>query len=261
MSNIATQEVSSAPIHPGLLGATAVRVLRQLRADPRTLVMMLMIPTVMMTLLYFMFDDLPGGSHRFDQFATPVLGIIPFVTMFLVTSIAMLRERSSGTLERLLTTPISRLDLLGGYGLAFSLMAAAQAIVACAVTVGLLGLTVEGSIWLVGVVAVLSGTLGVGLGLLCSAFANSEFQAVQFMPAVVFPQLFVCGLFVPRADLPGWMEAISAVLPLTYAVDALKEVAAHTNPTGALWRDVAVIVGWVIVALTLASATLRRRTE
>ena len=117
-------------------------------------------------------------------------------------------------------------------------MAAAQAIVACAVTVGLLGLTVEGLIWLVGVVAVLSGTLGVGLGLLCSAFANSEFQAVQFMPAVVFPQLFVCGLFVPRADLPGWMEAISAVLPLTYAVDALKEVAApRTRPEhcGGTW--------------------------
>lgn len=261
MSELAAQKVSTAPIHPRLLGATAVRVLRQLRADPRTLVMMLLIPTVLMTLLYFMFDDVPGGSARFDQFATPVLGIMPFVTMFLVTSIAMLRERSSGTLERLLTTPISRLDLLGGYGLAFSLLAAAQAVVACAVTVGLLGLTVAGSIWLVGLVAVLSGTLGVGLGLLCSAFAGSEFQAVQFMPAVVIPQLFVCGLFVPRADLPGWMEVIANVLPLTYAVDALKEVAAHTNPTGALWRDMAVIVGWVIVALTLASATLRRRTE
>ncbi len=261
MSITVTHTNSAAPIHPGLLGATAVRVLRQLRADPRTLVMMLMIPTVMMTLLYFMFDDLPGGAARFDQFATPVLGIMPFGTMFLVTSIAMLRERGSGTLERLLTTPISRLDLLGGYGLAFSLTAAAQAIVACAVTVGLLGLTVEGSIWLVGLVAVLSGTLGVGLGLLCSAFANSEFQAVQFMPAVVIPQLFVCGLFVPRAQLPGWMEAISDVLPLTYAVDALKEVAAHPAPTGALWRDVAVIVAWVIVALALAAATLRRRTE
>ncbi|GAA3187014.1 hypothetical protein GCM10020255_084240 [Rhodococcus baikonurensis] len=141
-----------------------------------------------------------------------MLGILPFVVMFLVTSIAMQRERSSGTLERLLTTPMGKLDLLAGYGAAFSLSAAAQQL-ACAVAFGFLGLTIEGSLAWVIVIAVLGAILGVALGLLASAFAKTEFQAVQFMPVVVVPQLFLCGLLVPRDQLPTWLEWISNVLP------------------------------------------------
>ncbi|TJZ74859.1 ABC transporter permease [Rhodococcus oryzae] len=243
--------------------ASTGRILRQLRADHRTVAMILLVPALLMTLLYFLYVNVPtppGQEPLFDRIAVTMLGILPFVVMFLVTSIAMQRERSSGTLERLLTTPMSKLDLLGGYGTAFSLAAAAQAIVACLVTFGLLGLTTSGSVGLVVLIAVLDATLGVALGLLCSAFARTEFQAVQFMPVIVIPQLFLCGLLVPRDQLPQWLEWISNVMPLSYAVEALQQVARYPGSTAVMWRDLGVVAGFAVVALCLAAATLRRRT-
>jgi len=181
--------------------------------------------------------------------------------MFLVTSIAMLRERTSGTLERLLTMPLSRLDLLLGYGTAFGLAAALQAVVTVTVSTTLYDLEVAGSLWLVVLIAVVDAVLGVALGLLASAFARSEFQAVQFMPVIVLPQFFLCGLLVPREQMAGWLQAISDVLPLTYAVEALQEVGAHADATGRMWVDVGIVAGAAVVALALAAGTLRRRTS
>ena len=250
--------------NPRLTGATAGRVLRQLRHDHRTIAMMLVLPSLLLGLLYLLWKDvptLPGQPGIFDRVGLTMLGIFPFVVMFLVTSIAMLRERTSGTLERLLTTPLARLDLLLGYGLAFGLMAALQALVTVTVATTVYDLDVAGSIWLVVVIAVVDAVLGVALGLLASAFARSEFQAVQFMPVIVLPQFFLCGLLVPREQMAGWLQAISDVLPLTYAVDALKQVGAHPEPTGTMWLDVGIVAGAAVVALALAAATLRRRTS
>ena len=250
-------------MNPHAFAATAARIGRQLRSDHRTVAMIAVVPAALLALLYFVYQDYPtppGAPSLFNRVGLSMLGILPFVVMFLITAIAMQRERASGTLERLMTTPISKLDLIGGYGAAFSLAAAVQAIVACAVSYGLLGLESAGSFWLVILVAVVVAILGVALGLLASAFARTEFQAVQFMPLIVTPQLFLCGLLVPRHQLPGWLEAISDVMPLSYAVDALGEIAAHPAPTGRLWRDVAVIVVFAVVALCLGAATLRRRT-
>ena len=250
-------------MNPHAFAATAARIGRQLQSDHRTVAMIAVVPAALLALLYFVYQDYPtppGAPSLFNRVGLSMLGILPFVVMFLITAIAMQRERASGTLERLMTTPISKLDLIGGYGAAFSLAAAVQAIIACAVSYGLLGLESAGSFWLVIVVAVVVAILGVALGLLASAFARTEFQAVQFMPLIVTPQLFLCGLLVPRHQLPGWLEAISDVMPLSYAVDALGEIAAHPAPTGRLWRDVAVIVAFAVVALCLGAATLRRRT-
>lgn len=243
--------------------ATTGRILRQLRGDHRTVAMIVVVPALLMALLYFIYDEAPtapGSVPLFDRVGMSMLGILPFIVMFLITAISMQRERSSGTLERLLTTPMTKLDLLGGYGTAFSLAAAAQAAVACLVAFGLLGLDSMGSPGWVVLIAVVDAVLGVALGLLCSAFARTEFQAVQFMPVVAAPQLFLCGLLVPRHQLPGWLEAISNVLPLSYAVDALQQVSTHPEPTAAMWRDLAVVAGFAVVALCLGAATLRRRT-
>lgn len=244
--------------------ATTGRILRQLRNDHRTVAMILLVPAVLMTLLYFIYQDAPlapGATlTMFDRVGITMLGILPFIVMFLITAIAMQRERSSGTLERLLTTPLRKLDLLAGYGTAFSLAAAAQAALACLVAFGLLGLTAAGSPGWVMLIAVVDAVCGVALGLLASAFARTEFQAVQFMPVVVAPQLFLCGLLVPREQLPDWLEAISNVLPLSYAVDALQQVSTHAEPTGAMWRDLVVVAGFAVVALCLGAATLNRRT-
>ncbi|KAA0021115.1 ABC transporter permease [Antrihabitans cavernicola] len=243
--------------------ATAVRILKQLKADPRTVALIVLVPTVLMTLLYFIYQNEPtmlGEPSLFDRIAVSMLGILPFIVMFLITAIAMQRERTSGTLERMMTTPVSKLDLLAGYGAAFSVAAAVQAALACGVSFWLLDLSTKGNPGLVILVAMVDAVLGVALGLLASAFAKTEFQAVQFMPAVVAPQLFLCGLLVPRSQLPDWLEWISNVLPLSYAVDALHEVSAHTGTTAIMWRDLGIVAGFAVVALALAAATLRRRT-
>ncbi|MBJ7450703.1 MAG: ABC transporter permease [Blastococcus sp.] len=247
----------------GMTAATAGRVLRQLRHDPRTIAMMLLVPSLLLGLLYLLWEDLPtppGQVSTFDRIGLTMLGIFPFVVMFLVTSIAMLRERTSGTLERLLTTPLSRPALLFGYGSAFGLAAAVQAVITVAVATTVYDLEVAGSLALVVLIAVVDAVLGVALGLLASAFASSEFQAVQFMPLIVLPQFFLCGLLVPREQMAGWLQAVSDVLPLTYAVDALREVGRSTEPTGTMWADVALVAGVAALALALAAGTLRRRT-
>ncbi|MEU4420596.1 ABC transporter permease [Actinoplanes sp. NPDC024001] len=240
-----------------ILTSTIRRILTQLRHDPRTIALIIVVPTLLITLIYFMYDEQP---RIFDRIALTMLGVFPFIVMFLITSIAMLRERTTGTLERLFTTPVGKLDLLFGYGVAFGLAAAAQATVAAAFAYWVLDMTTAGSVGLVILIAVANAVLGVALGLLCSAFARTEFQAVQFMPLVVAPQLLLCGLFVPRAAMAGWLQAISDVLPMSYSVEALTEVGAHAEPTGIMWRDLTVVVGAIVVALILGAATLRRRT-
>ncbi|SHF70838.1 MULTISPECIES: ABC transporter permease [Geodermatophilus] len=254
----------TAVLSPRLTAATTGRVLRQLRHDHRTIAMMVLLPSLLLGLLYLLWRDvpaLPGQPTVFDRVGLTMLGVFPFVVMFLVTSIAMLRERTSGTLERLLTTPLSRLDLLLGYGTAFGLAAAVQAAVTVTVATTLYDLDVAGSLWLVVLIAVADALLGVALGLLASAFARSEFQAVQFMPVVVLPQFFLCGLLVPREQMAGWLQAVSDVLPLTYAVEALQEVGRSSTGTGTMWTDVGVVAGAAVLALALAAATLRRRSS
>jgi ABC-2 type transport system permease protein len=245
-------------MNPRILFSTTGRVLRQLGHDKRTLALILVVPAVLLTLIYYVFDNEP---QVFDHIGLIMLGIFPFVLMFLITSIAMLRERTSGTLERLLTTPMAKLDLLFGYAIAFGLVAALQAAIVTAIAYWAFSLTIAGSVWLVVLVAIFDGVLGMALGLLCSAFARTEFQAVQFMPAVVFPQLFLCGLFAARASMAGALQAISNVLPMTYAVEALQEIGRHSSPTAILWRDLGIVIGAAVVALALAAATLRRRTD
>lgn len=235
---------------------TAGRILRQLKSDHRTIALMIVVPCVLIGLLAWIFD----GGVVFDRIGAALLGVFPFVVMFIVTSVATLRERTSGTLERLLTTPLAKADLMFGYAIAFGVMAVVQAVVATAFAVWVCGLEVAGPIWVLVVIAVLDAVLGTALGLLASGFARTEFQAVQFMPAFVLPQFLLCGLLVPRDQLPGVLEAISDVLPLSYAVDAMKEVTASVDPLSGIGLEVVVIVAWVLAALLLGSLTLRRRT-
>jgi ABC-2 type transport system permease protein len=242
---------------PRLTLTTMARILRQLRHDKRTIAMIIVIPTVLLTLLRYLFDDQP---LVFDRVGLVMLGVFPMVIMFLLTSVAMLRERTSGTLERLLTTPIGKADILFGYGLAFAVAAAVQGVIVSVLAYWLLGLDTLGEQWLVVVIAIANAVLGVALGLFFSAFANSEFQAVQFMPAVILPQVLLCGLFAARESMAGWLQAISDVMPMSYAVEALQEVGANVDPTGTMWRDLGIIVGCVVVALAAGAATLRRRT-
>ncbi|MET8508604.1 ABC transporter permease [Streptomyces sp. NPDC004787] len=237
--------------------ATAARVLRQLRHDPRSIALMLLVPCLMLVLLRYVFD---GSPQTFDGIGASLLGIFPLITMFLVTSIATLRERTSGTLERLLAMPLAKADLIAGYALAFGLVAVVQSVLATGLALTFLGLDVIGSPWLLLLGALLDALLGTALGLFVSAFAASEFQAVQFMPAVIFPQLLLCGLFTPRDRMAPALEAISDVLPMSYAVDGMNQVLRHTDVTADFLRDALVVAGCAVLVLGLGAATLRRRT-
>lgn len=237
--------------------ATTRRVLLQLRGDHRTVAMLIVVPVVLLVLLRYVYEDAP---QVFARAGGPLLALFPFITMFLVTSVAMLRERTSGTLERLLSMPLGKADLLIGYALAFGLVAVVQTTLAAAVTLGPLGLPVAGSTVLVVVLAVLNALLGTTLGLLLSAFARSEFQAVQFLPAVVLPQLLLCGLFAPRAGMAPPLRWLSEVFPLTYAVSGMQRVSASAEITSGLLTDVGVVLACVLVFVALGALTLPRRS-
>jgi ABC-2 type transport system permease protein len=236
--------------------ATAGRVLRQLRHDRRTIALVLFVPPLLLTLFKYVFY---GQEATFDRIGAPLVGLFPFVSMFLVTSIAMLRERTTGTLERLMSLPLAKLDILLGYGLAFTLLAIVQATLTSIVAFGFLGLDTAGPVWLIVVLAAGNALLGMALGLFLSAFAQTEFQAVQFMPAFVLPQILLCGLLVPRDLMAELLQWISDVLPLTYAYEALALATADDLGTE-LAVDALVVAGCIVLALVLGATTLRRRT-
>ncbi|MEB3063396.1 ABC transporter permease [Mycolicibacter sp. MYC101] len=243
--------------------ATTQRILRQLAGDHRSMAMVLLLPSLVITLMYFMFQNAahpPGTPSPFNVACLILLGIFPLFLMFVITSITMQRERSSGTLERILTTPLGRGQLLAAYGVAFSIAAAAQATLACVIAFWLLGFDTAGSPAWVFVIAIVNAVLGVGLGLLCSAFARTEFQAVQFIPLVMVPQLLLAGIIVPRAAMPEWLQWISNAMPASYALEALQQVGMHPELTGVTVRDIVIVLAFAVVALGLAAVTLRRRT-
>jgi ABC-2 type transport system permease protein len=236
--------------------ATARRVLGQLRNDHRTVALIIVVPTALMALLAWILPD-PG----WQQFGPPLLGVFPLLVMFLVTSVATLRERTGGTLERLLTMPLGKGDFVCGYALAFSGLAVVQALVVAGVSFGVLDLQVQGAPWLVVLVAVVDGLVGTALGLFVSAFAQTEFQAVQFMPVALLPQLLICGLIVPTDQLPPALEWLSRFLPLTYAIDAMAHLTQNPTVEASFWTDVGVMLAMALGLLALGAVTLRRRTR
>jgi ABC-2 type transport system permease protein len=240
----------------GITLSTALRVGRQLRHDRRTIALVFVVPSALLALLWYLFDRQP---HTFARIGAPMVGVFPLVMMFLITSIAMLRERTTGTLERLMSMPLAKLDLLFGYGLAFAFVAAVQASITAAIAFGALDVESRGPAWAVVALAIANAVLGVTLGLLVSAFATTEFQAVQFMPVFILPQFLLAGLFVPREQMPDALERISDFLPFTYAYEALAKVAAD-DIDGRLWLDVGIVAGSSVLALALGALTLRRRT-
>ena len=238
--------------------AIAARVARQLRHDPRTLALVTCVPSILAWLVHQIFD---GEEPISSQVEMTLLAMFPLLLMFLLTAVATVRERSGGTLERLMAAPIRKMDVIGGYALAYGALAIVQTSLLTAVCYWGLDMQLEGGIGWMLLVSLATALLGIALGLLASAVSRSEFQAVQFMPIVVVPQVLLCGLLGPREDMAGWLEGLSNVLPLTWAVEALKEVASFPDLTGHYWTSLAIVTAFAAAALGLASLTLRRRTE
>lgn len=234
---------------------TAGRVLRQLKHDLRTVGLILVVPCLLMWLLKYIFNGVPGG---FDRVAPIILGIFPLLMMFLVTSIVTLRERTTGVLDRLMTMPMSKLDLLFGYAIAFSLVGLVQAVLVGWVTFSLLDVTIAGPFWMLLVCVIAAAFLGTTMGLFVSAFATSEFQAVQLVMPMLMPQVLLCGLFIPIANLDKPLQWVAYFLPLTYSVDAMQQVAQNSDWTSDLSKDLLVVVVFGVLALVLGSLTIRR---
>jgi ABC-2 type transport system permease protein len=243
-------------VNPRRTLATAGRVLTQIRHDPRTIVLLLVVPSLLIGLLAWIFSDTPV----FDTIGPAMIALFPFIVMFLVTSITTLRERRTGTLERLLSMPLGKGDFILGYALAFGVLAVLQSAIAVGYSVWVCGLTIAGSVWLLLAVAVADAVLGTTFGLLASAFARTEFQVVQFMPALVFPQILLGGIFLPRDQLPDALRIISDWLPLSHAIDALQAVASDSQDAAYIGSELLIIGAWIVGAVVVGSITLRRRT-
>ena len=237
------------------LAAMTKRVLLQLKHDPRTMVLLIFSPVLLMTILKFVYDHQP---QVFQNVAGSMLGVFPMLVMFLITSVATLRERTNGTLERLMISPIAKVEFIAGYAIAFGFASLVQATVVSTYAIWVLGLKITGSQVLLIYVAILDALIGVAIGLAVSTFANTEFQAIQFMPAILLPQLLLSGLLVPRPAMPRVLHDISNYLPLSYAIDATKKVIANQ---GSLVHDSLIIVLFLVLILSAGSLTLKRQTK
>lgn len=240
-----------------ITAATVRRILAQLGHDRRTVGVITVAPIVVVTLLHHLFG---GAEPMVSKLELEMLIVFPIIIMFLLTAIAMVRERISGSLERLLTTPIAKADILLAYALAFGLLATIQVLVLAGYCFWVLGMTVAGPTWAVVLAGVLGAQLGVVFGLLASALSRSEFQAIQFFPTLIIPQLILCGLFGPRTEQPDWLYALSSALPISYAVGAIEELFSNAEPTTTYWQYTGITLACVVGLLVLAAATLRRRT-
>ncbi len=235
--------------------ATTSRVLRQLRGDHRSLALMLVAPSLLVGLFAWLFAD----TSVFNDIGPMILALFPVIVMFLITSVTTLRERRSGTLERLLTTPIGKFDFVLGYAIAFGLAAVAQALITVFFAIYVCGLEVKGPLWQLILVAVVNAILGTALGLLASAFARTEFQAVQFMPVIVFPQVILGGVFMPRDRMPSALQTISDWFPLSHAIDAVNATSAGASGAE-VYVPLLIVAMCAVGAVMLAALTLRRRT-
>lgn len=269
-----------------LTGATALRVLTQIRRDKRTLALIVFVPLLLMTLLWWIFEGDPQQSSQqqvppgtpaifqvcasivqqlpherpFDSIGPGIMGLFPLIIMFLITSVTTLRERQGGTMERLMASPTGRADVVFGYACAFGLLASCQGLLVVSYAIWVLGLNFAGPVWALMLIIILDAVLGTALGLAASSLARTEFQALQMMPAVILPQLFLSGLAIERTKMPDILYWISDALPLSYAVDAINYLTDHTDASG-IWNEVAILAAFIVGALTLGVATLRRRTD
>jgi ABC-2 type transport system permease protein len=236
----------------------ARRVTRELSRDYRTLFLFIGSPAFVMVLCAAMLTDHPD---LFDRVGLLIMGLFPSAPGFLFASFAIQRERYRGSLEHLLTSPVTRVDVLVGYVLAFCVPASVQVVVMVAVSYGPLGLDSAGPWWAVGLFALLSCVQGVLLGMFAINLANNEFELTKMLPATALPHLMVSGMFQPIGDLPGWMQALAAVAPWRYMVSAVAELHDHSTVTSTLALNLGVTLGIVLlVSATTTLTVLKRRT-
>jgi ABC-2 type transport system permease protein len=232
----------------------AGRVIRQLIRDRRTMALIIIVPMVVMTLIGLSFPE----EMVLDRIAPALLATMVLFFSFLLTGISFLRERSQGTMERLMASPVSRLDVVLGYLFGFFLFALAQTLIIVLFTIYVLDVNYYGDLWQIFVFQVVIIAGAVNLGIFTSTFARNEFQMVQFIPLILFPQIFLCGVIWPAEQMPEYLQWMGRFLPLKYGVDGLRDIMLSGMNLADVWFELLVLVGFTVVTSVLATLTLRR---
>jgi len=193
----------------------------------------------------------------FDYIGPVLIGFFIFFFVFLIAGVSFLRERTSGTLERLLATPIRRHELVFGYVIGFGVFTAIQAALISGYAISVLDMMLEGSFWYVLLITLLLAMTALTLGTLLSAFANNELQMIQFIPLVIVPQVFFSGLF-PLDAMADWLASFSVIMPLTYGANALREIMIRGNGFEAFQQDVYILLAFSFVFIILNIIVLKR---
>ena len=232
----------------------AGRVILQLLRDRRTMVLLVLVPLVIASIVGVSIPE----RQMLDYIAPAVLAVLILFFGFILTGISFLRERSQGTLERLMASPVSKLDVVGGYLLGFLLFAVLQTLILFFYLIYVLDVSFAGALWQIIVFEIIIGILAVCLGIFTSVFARNEFQMVQFIPLIILPQIFLCGLLWPVAQMPDYLQWIAKFLPLTYGVDGIRALMLNGQGLLDIGKEIGVLAGYAAGLMVLASLTLRR---
>jgi ABC-2 type transport system permease protein len=232
----------------------ARRSIQQLARDHRTIGLIIIVPLVIASLIGV---SIPNKA-MLNQTLPALLATLILFFGFLLSGISFLRERSQGTRERLMASPVSRLDIILGYLIGFLLFAIIQTLVLFFYTVYVINVDFLGELWQIILFQVLIGILSVCLGIFISAFARNEFQMIQFIPLIIVPQVFICGVLFPVNTLPDWLQWIARFLPLTYGVDGIRAMMLEGKGLVDIGKEIAVLAGYAIALMALAGISLRR---
>jgi ABC-2 type transport system permease protein len=232
----------------------AGRIILQLGRDRRTLALIVMAPVLVMTLIGLSFPD----KSQLDYIAPALLATVALFFSFLITGVSFLRERSQGTLERLMASPVSRFDVALGYLLGLFVFALLQTLIIFFFTIYVLGVTYRGDLWQILVFQLVIITGSVNLGIFTSTFARNEFQVIQFIPIIILPQIFLGGILWSVEQMPRYLQYLSNVLPLTYAVRGLRDIMLNGLSLWDVRLDFIVLVAFTLLTTVLASITLKR---
>jgi len=232
----------------------ASRIINQMVRDRRTMFLIVVVPLVVMTLIGLSFPE----STVLDYIAPALLATLALFFGFLLTGISFLRERSQGTMERLMASPVSRVDIVVGYLFGFFIFALLQTLVVLLFTIYVLDVRYSGDLWQIFVFQTVVIIGAVNLGIFISTFARNEFQMVQFIPLIIFPQIFLCGVIWPVEQMPDYLQWLAAILPLTYAVDGLRDIMLAGQNLLDVGFELSVLIGFAVLTSILAALTLRR---
>ena len=233
------------------------RIIHQFLRDHRTIALLVIVPLVVMTLIGQSFPE----ERILDYIAPALLATLALFFSFLLTGVSFLRERSQGTMERLMASPLSRLDIVFGYLLGFFVFALTQTLIIVLFTIYVLKVNYYGDLWQIFIFQIVVIAGAVNLGIFLSTFARNEFQMVQFIPLIIVPQIFLSGVVWPVEQMPNYLQWLSAALPLTYAVDGLRGIMLTGKSLLDVSFELAILVGFAAITSLLAAITMRRSTS